>query len=217
MRMPRILLPIALSLTLVGCDAWMQPTPVDDSMMRDDTMIKKDDAMMDDDSMMKDDAMMDGREGEWTDEEMKAMEDGGHMMNDDGMKKDDAMMKAEGDAMMKGDGDAMMKKEDQAMMAKGSYTAYTPEVLTNGDTKVLFFHAAWCPSCKKGDASLNAWYRANTYDRSVYKVDYDNSNDLKAKYGVTYQHTFVLVDGQGNALQVIQGPTDAQLQAMLQA
>lgn len=216
MRTGRFLLPFALSLALVGCDAWMQPKPVDDAMMRDDAMMK-------DDSMMKkDDAMMDGHEGEWTDEEMKAMEGDGHMMEgeammkDDGMKKDDAMMKAEGGAMMEKDGDAMMK-DDGAMAAKGSYAVYAPGVLADGETKVLFFHAAWCPTCKKADANLNAWYAANAYGRSVYKVDYDTSNDLKAKYGVTYQHTFVLVDGQGNALQVIQGPTDAQLQALLQA
>lgn len=206
MRAARLVLPLVLSLTLVGCDALMQPKPVDDAMMRDNTM-------MNDDSMMKkDDAMMDGREGEWTDEEMKAMEADGHMMEGDGMKKDDAMMK---DGGMKND-DSMMKAEE-TMMKKASYAAYSPDVLMNGETKVLFFHAAWCPSCKKADASLNAWYAANAYARSTYKVDYDTSADLKTKYGVTYQHTFVLVDGQGNALKTIQGPTDAQLQELLGA
>lgn len=162
-----------------------------DSMRQDNTMMIKDDAMMQNNGMEKDD--------------------------------DGTMMKVDGDAMMKVDSDAMMKNDDmivkneQAMMVKGSYMAYAPEVLTNGETKVLFFHAPWCPSCKKGDSSLTAWYAAGDYARSVYKVDYDTSNDLKAKYGVTYQHTFVLVDGEGNALKTLLGPTDAQLQALLQA
>ncbi len=189
MRVARFLLPLTLSLTLVGCDAWMQSKPVDGATM------EKDDAMMEGDAMMrKDDVVADG----------------------DGMMKNDAMMDAEGE-VMRADGEAMMKKEGQPMMAKGSYAAYTPAVLANGEVKVLFFHVAWCPMCEKADARLNAWYAANAYGRSAYKVDYDNSNDLKAKYGVTYQHTFVLVDGQGNALQVIQGPTDVQIQELLGA
>jgi hypothetical protein len=31
-------------------------------------------------------------------------------------------------------------------------------------------------------------------------VDYDNSKDLQKKYGVTYQHTFVQIDENGEAL-----------------
>jgi len=31
---------------------------------------------------------------------------------------------------------------------------------------------------------------------NLLKVDYDNSTDLKEKYGVTMQHTFVLVDNK---------------------
>jgi hypothetical protein len=34
----------------------------------------------------------------------------------------------------------------------------------------------------------------------VFKTDYDTSNDLKTKYGVTYQHTFVQIDSSGNAI-----------------
>lgn len=157
----------------------------------------------------------------YTQPSQNAMPENDAMMEDDlMMKDDDAMMKKEEEAVTEGDAmiknDDAMEDDDNAVMAKGSYTAYSADVLANGETKVLFFHAAWCPSCKKGDATLTAWYGADEYQRSVYKVDYDNSNDLKAKYGVTYQHTFVLVDGEGNALKVIQGPTDAQLLAMIQ-
>ncbi len=155
------------------------------------------------DTMMKDDAMMDGNEGEWTDEEMRAMEDGTMMKEEDGMM-----------------GDETMKKEDAPTKVEpvdGSYGAYSPSVLANGQKKVLFFHAAWCPVCRHADTQLTAWYTTHPFPISVYRVDYDTSADLKAKYGVTYQHTYVLVDGQGNALKVLQGPSDAELQALLQA
>jgi hypothetical protein len=32
------------------------------------------------------------------------------------------------------------------------------------------------------------------------KVDYESSTELKKKYGVTYQHTLVQVDAQGNMI-----------------
>nr|HRW20195.1 hypothetical protein [Dermatophilaceae bacterium] len=42
----------------------------------------------------------------------------------------------------------------------------------------------------------------------VVKVDYDSATELRQKYGVTQQHTFVLVDGQGNAVKKWSGAKD---------
>ncbi len=99
----------------------------------------------------------------------------------------------------------------------GSYGEYSPSVLVNGQTKVLFFHAAWCPICRNADVQLTAWYKTHPFPISVYKVDYDTETELRQRYGVTYQHTYVLVDGDGDPLKVLEAPTDAQLQGMLQA
>jgi thiol-disulfide isomerase/thioredoxin len=131
----------------------------------------------------------------------------------------DAMMEKTDDAMMKQDStsDAMMDEKMEEDGMKFAYTAFAPSVLTDGQTKVLFFHAAWCPTCRSADADLQAWFAANVATRNVYKVDYDTSAELKAKYGVTYQHTFVLVDGQGNALKTVQGPSDDVLKSMIGA
>ncbi len=116
------------------------------------------------------------------------------------------------------------------MRTRSMYSLYAPSVLVDGQTKVLFFHASWCPVCRKADDTLrgiyNQWDGSDlSFDElhallpqySVYKVDYDTEADLKAKYGVTYQHTFVLVDGQGNALKTIQGPSDAVLKELIGA
>jgi thiol-disulfide isomerase/thioredoxin len=95
------------------------------------------------------------------------------------------------------------------------YVPYEDSVLLSGKTKVLFFHAAWCPECKKADALLKTWLPSGDFSRSVYKVDYDTAKDLKVRYGVTYQHTFVLVDGNGQKLSAVQGPKAEQLRALL--
>ena len=51
----------------------------------------------------------------------------------------------------------------------------------------------------------------------MYKVNYDTETSLKSRYGVTYQHTFVLIDGEGNAIQKLQTPSDAELKALIGA
>lgn len=137
-------------------------------------------------------------------------EDHDSMMDDDHMMDDDAMMDDEGDSMM--DDDHMMEADTHA-----SYTAYTPGILTNGEPKVLFFHAAWCPNCRQADEQLARIYSEANAMLSVYRIDYDTEAELKQRYGITYQHTFVVVDGEGNAIQTVQGPTEAQLRAMVGA
>lgn len=104
----------------------------------------------------------------------------------------------------------------EEMFALGIYTDYTDDVIGDGDPSVLFFHAAWCPICKRTDETLTQWYGEEDFPLSVYKVDYDNSSDLKTRYGVTYQHTFVLLDGEGNALKMLAAPSDEDLKSLLQ-
>ncbi|MEK7530269.1 MAG: thioredoxin family protein [Patescibacteria group bacterium] len=122
------------------------------------------------------------------------MEKGGAMM-DEGEK-----MMEKGDDMV--DEGEMMKKEGEAMMSVGSYEAYAPEKLakaTEGDV-VLFFRASWCPTCRALDTDIRAHLKDIPAGVTILDVDYDTSTELKKKYGVTYQHTFVQVDAEGNQI-----------------
>ena len=40
---------------------------------------------------------------------------------------------------------------------EGQYAGFVPEILLDGTTKVLFFHASWCPICKSADEKLQQW------------------------------------------------------------
>jgi thiol-disulfide isomerase/thioredoxin len=107
------------------------------------------------------------------------------------VKKEDKMMKDE--AMVKKEDSVIMKKDEAMVKIAGSYSAYSSSAVTAAlaakKNVVLFFHASWCPSCKEANANfLKETAPANT---AVFKVDYDTSKDLKVKYGVTSQHTFV--------------------------
>ena len=112
------------------------------------------------------------------------------------MKKAEAKKKAE--AMKK---DAMKKEADKMGMIKGSYSDYDASKLSNAEhgTVILFFNATWCPTCVAANKNFNGSTPPDGL--TVLKVDYDDSTDLKRKYGVTYQHTFVQVDKTGKLIK----------------
>ena len=58
---------------------------------------------------------------------------------------------------------------------------------------------------------------ANTIpnDVVIFKVDYDNSQDLRNKHQVTIQTTLVRVDGQGNKLGDYNAYSSPTLQAVI--
>jgi thiol-disulfide isomerase/thioredoxin len=98
---------------------------------------------------------------------------------------------------------AMMKKDtgSTAMSIKGFYGDYDSSKLANAEKGevVLFFHAGWCPKCVTSDKNFKA--SATPDGLTVLKLDFDNSFELRKKYGVTMQHTFVQVDKDGNLLK----------------
>lgn len=89
--------------------------------------------------------------------------------------------------------------EDGAKSAPGSYIEYADYVKNPDKFKetdvVLFFHAAWCTTCHAAEESIQNTGVSDGL--TIVKVDYDSSQDLKQKHGVTLQHTFIQVDGDG--------------------
>ncbi len=139
-------------------------------------------------------------------------------------KNDAAMLqqeKMENEAIKNDEGVMMNKtdtvvKQDAAMMTQaGSYESYEiPKIAMASATHdvVLFFKASWCPTCKAVDADIKAHLKDIPPSLTILDVNYDNSTELKKKYGVTYQHTFVQVDGQGKLIKKWSGsPTLASL------
>lgn len=112
-------------------------------------------------------------------------------------------------------GGAGTESESTSSQAKaGSYEAYSAEKIAmaaTGDV-VLFFHASWCPSCRALNSDIEKNVSAIPTGVTILKTDYDNSKDLKQKYGVTTQHTLVQVGKDGNLISKWSGsPTLASL------
>lgn len=124
-------------------------------------------------------------------------------------KKTDEMATVESkDSMVKTD-DAMAMKDKEVMgdkdvMAKmGTYEAYSASKLAMAETGdvVLFFHASWCPSCRALNSDIEKNANSIPSGVSILKLDYDKETELKKKYGITYQHTLVQVDKDGNMIK----------------
>lgn len=82
----------------------------------------------------------------------------------------------------------------------GVYKDYSPTAIaeTNG-TKLLFFHASWCPQCRALEADIKQ--KGVPGGVVIIKVDYDTNQALRQKYGVTLQTTIVRVDDNGNLVK----------------
>ena len=98
-------------------------------------------------------------------------------------------------------GNATSESSDQ-------YVVYSKEALESNSNKkrVLFFYANWCPTCRPADANFNSNVSKIPEDVVLIRVNYNDSEtdqeekDLAEKYEVTYQHTFVQIDEEGNVV-----------------
>ena len=68
---------------------------------------------------------------------------------------------------------------------------------------ILFFHAPWCPECRGFEQAIESGTVPD--GAQILKVDYDSATDLRKKYGVTIQSTFVRVDATGRRIKLWSG------------
>lgn len=130
------------------------------------------------------------------------------MVKDEPAKTEDAMMEEE------------PKAEDDKMMEQSSrYVPFTPTVLADSASsrRVLYFYASWCPTCIPANADFEKNVSMLPEDLTVIRVNYndpDTDKDEKAlatKYGITYQHTFVQIDSDGNEVTKWNGGATKEL------
>lgn len=91
-------------------------------------------------------------------------------------------------------------KDGSQTSEKGKYIEYSEdEVARTAGTRVLFFHAPWCPQCRMLDEDIK---KAAIPDGvTIFKTDYDSNQALRQKYGVTLQTTFIKLNATGGSAQ----------------
>ncbi len=109
---------------------------------------------------------------------------------------------AEGPNDTSSDNEAMMEQAEP-----GSFEPYAEEKVSRAaeETVVLAFLADWCPSCRAFKQDVNAQLDEIPSGVTILEVDYDEETELKQKYGIRTQHTFVEVDAEGNKIQMWTG------------
>lgn len=100
--------------------------------------------------------------------------------------------------------DSSSTQNSSSVRFQNQYLAYSSENLakaqSNNGKAVIFFHANWCPTCQAAERDFRANFDRVPTDVTILKTDYDSSTELKSKYNVVYQDTFVQVDKDGNEI-----------------
>jgi len=82
------------------------------------------------------------------------------------------------------------------------YTDYSEvavdQAIADGKKVALFFHATRCPSCRNLDKEINQNLNELPEGTASFKLDYDTETELRQQYGVTTQHTIVVIDENKN-------------------
>jgi len=96
----------------------------------------------------------------------------------------------------------------------GRYINYSSSIVgeTTG-TKILFFHAPWCPQCRKLEQSINTGPIPENV--TIMKVDYDSNQSLRQQFGVTLQTTMVLIDDAGQLVKKFNAYDDPSLERVV--
>lgn len=81
-----------------------------------------------------------------------------------------------------------------------SYVDYDSSKLSSlsGDI-VLFFHADWCPTCQQAEKNFLA--SGIPAGLTIVKVDYDQETELKKKYTILTQTSFVYIKNDGTLIK----------------
>ncbi len=111
--------------------------------------------------------------------------------------------------------------QNQNLDNNSKYIEYSRQAFdqAKGSRRVLYFYASWCPTCRIADPDLSTNSNKFPEDVIVLRVNYNDPDtdqeekDLAKKYAITYQHTFVQIDGSGNEVTKWNGGKTEELLA----
>lgn len=135
---------------------------------------------------------------------------GGYMVLGQNNSNDTEKMASENESIEQNttSDDKMMADENSKMASTSTkYVQYEEGTLDSIEgKKVLFFYADWCPTCRPADAEIQENVSNIPDDITVVRVNYNDSDtdqaeeDLAKDYKITYQHTFVQIDENGEEI-----------------
>jgi thiol-disulfide isomerase/thioredoxin len=101
------------------------------------------------------------------------------------------------------------------MPTPGAYVEYSDTAIAQAEgTKLLFFHAPWCPQCRDLEADIEA--KGIPDGVTIIKVDYDSNQALRKQYGITLQTTFARINDSGELEEKFVAYDDPRLEPVLE-
>jgi len=111
-------------------------------------------------------------------------------------------------------GEPTVEKKDEAMMEEkkgaGTYEPYSKakyDAYVAADVPiVLYFYANWCPICRAEEPEVKKIIEESNFDVRMIRVNYNDTDTdedekkLAKEFRITYQHTFVYLDGDGKEI-----------------
>lgn len=133
------------------------------------------------------------------------------LFDNDDAANDQAQQQSTG----QGDGTATEPPTADPSKAGGEYLDIRKVAIAdaNNDEVFLFFHAPWCPQCRSVESGINS--DGVPEGVTIIKVDYDTNQELRAKYGVTLQTTFVKVTKGGELIDKFVAYNDPQFSSVV--
>lgn len=72
-----------------------------------------------------------------------------------------------------------------------------------GQPVALHFRADWCPTCRAQDKALQSLKTEKGLDITVLSVNYDTEKDLKRRFKINTQSTFVVLKGEKESARLV--------------
>jgi thiol-disulfide isomerase/thioredoxin len=101
----------------------------------------------------------------------------------------------------------LVSAASSAMEIKPFTAALLAQAQASNQPVVLHFHADWCPTCRAQEKVLQSLKSESGLDMTVLVVNYDTEKELKKRFNVRAQSTFVVLRGQQEWARLV-GDTD---------
>jgi thiol-disulfide isomerase/thioredoxin len=89
---------------------------------------------------------------------------------------------------------------EEAFDNPGYFGTYDADKISEYSYVILFFTAAWCPSCVEAEDAIEGKKSYIPPHTALMTVDFDKE-ELREQYNVERQHTFILLDSEGNEIK----------------
>lgn len=101
----------------------------------------------------------------------------------------------------------LVSAASHALEIKPFTAAMLAQAQASNQPVVLHFHADWCPTCRAQEKVLQSLKSESGLAMTVLVVNYDTEKELKKRFNVRAQSTFVVLRGQQEWARLV-GDTD---------